>query len=92
MKTDRQPTETINLDRYENPALAWSRAHELLAHGPKGPMAGFFLYSANGRRVAGVGAVWNDGDLFFTSGRHTRKSQNLARNPACTISVKLSRN
>lgn len=90
--TDRQPTETVNLDRYDNPALAWSRAHELLAHGPKGPMAGFFLSTVrpDGRpHVAGVGAVWDDGDLFFTSGRDTRKSRNLAHNPACTISVKL---
>jgi hypothetical protein len=35
--TDREPVEVTNLDRYGNPALSWSRAHDLLAHGPNGP-------------------------------------------------------
>jgi hypothetical protein len=35
-----------------------------------------------------VGAVWYDGDLYFTSGPQTRKARNLATNPACTIAVK----
>jgi hypothetical protein len=90
--TDRQPTELTNLDRYGDPALPWSRAHDSLAFGPKGPLAGFFLGTVrpDGRpHVAGIGAVWHDGDLYFTSGPGTRKSRNLAGNPACTISVKL---
>jgi hypothetical protein len=41
--TDREPVEVTNLDRYGNPALPWSRAHDLLTSGPKGPLAGFFL-------------------------------------------------
>ncbi|MGH2584343.1 MAG: pyridoxamine 5'-phosphate oxidase family protein, partial [Dehalococcoidia bacterium] len=36
-----------------------------------------------------VGTFWLDGDLYFTSGLGTRKSRNLAANPACTISVGL---
>jgi hypothetical protein len=55
-------------------------------------MVGFFLGTVrpDGRpHAAGVGAVWDDGDLYFTSGPDTRKSRNLAVNPACTISVKL---
>lgn len=90
--TDRQPTETTNLDRYGGAPLAWSLAHDLLANGPKGPMVGFFLGTVgpDGRpHAAGIGAVWHDGDLYFTSGPGTRKSRNLAVNPACTISVKL---
>ncbi len=89
--TDRQPTETTNLDRYQNPILPWSRPHDLLVSGPKGPLAGFFLGTVRpeGRpRAAGIGAVWHDGDLCFTGGPATRKSRNLAHNPACTISVK----
>lgn len=89
--TDRQPAGVTNLDRYGNPVLPWSRAHDLLAAGPKGPLAGFFLGTAgpNGRpHAAGIGAVWHDGDLYFTSGPGTRKARNLASNPACTISVK----
>ena len=90
--TDRQPSEVTNLDRYGGGVLPWSRAHDLLAFGPKGPLAGFFLGTAGsaGRpHAAGIGAVWDDGDLYFTSGPGTRKSRNLAANPACTISVKL---
>jgi hypothetical protein len=64
--TDRQPSEVTNLDRYGDPVLPWSRAHDLLASGPKGPLAGFFLGTVrpDGRpHAAGVGAVWHDGDL-----------------------------
>lgn len=38
---------------------------------------------------AGVGAVWVAGALYFTSGPGTRKSRNLAANPACGVSVRL---
>src|SRR5258707_15306144 len=41
------------------------------------------------RMAAGIGALWLDGDLYFTSGPATRKARNLAANPACTLSVKL---
>jgi hypothetical protein len=90
--TDRKPAEVTNLDRYGNPELPWSRLHDLLALGPKGPEAGFFLGTVrpDGRpHAAGIGVVWHDGDLYFTSGPGTRKSRNLQTNPACTISVKL---
>jgi hypothetical protein len=90
--TDREPAEVTNLDRYGNPVLPWSRAHDLLVSGPKGPLAGFFLGTVrpDGRpHAAGVGVVWCDGDLYFTSGPGARKARNLASNPACTISVKL---
>ena len=89
--TDRQPTETTNLDRYENSTLPWSRVHELLESGPKGPDAGFFLVTVCPDRrphAAGIGAVWYDGDLYFTSGSGTRKSRNLAETPACSVAVK----
>jgi hypothetical protein len=90
--TDRQPDEVTNLDRYGNSVLPWSRAHDLLESGPKGPLVGFFLGTVrpDGRpHAAGIGAVWHDGDLYFPSGPGTRKIRNLASNPACTISVKL---
>jgi hypothetical protein len=90
--TDRQPTETTNLDRYGNPVLPWGRTRDLLAS-ENGPLVGFFLGTVgpDGRpHAAGVGAVWHDGDLYFTSGPNTRKARNLAANPACTISVKLT--
>jgi hypothetical protein len=33
--------------------------------------------------------VWVDGALYFTSGRGTLKSRNLAPNPVCSVSVRL---
>jgi Pyridoxamine 5'-phosphate oxidase len=95
--TDREPSEVTNLDRYGSPALPWSRAHDFFAAGrqpgaPPGDTASFFLGTTrpDGRpHAVGIGALWLDGDLYFTSGPGTRKSRNLAANPACTISTKL---
>src|SRR5919198_5986271 len=90
--TDRAPVEVTNLDRYGSPALPWSRPRDLLAAGPPQPGTPFFLGTSrpDGRpHAAGIGALWLDGDLYFTSGPGTRKARNLAANPACTISVRL---
>lgn len=88
--TEREPTEITNLDRYGNPALPWSRARDLLAGPPS--QATFFLGTVgpDGHpHAAGVGALWSDGDFYIVSGPGTRKSRNLAANPACTISAAL---
>ncbi|MGZ4616189.1 MAG: pyridoxamine 5'-phosphate oxidase family protein [Actinomycetes bacterium] len=88
---DREPVEVANLDRYGFPSLPWSRPHDLLAATPQ-PDTPFFLGTSrpDGRpHAAGIGAVWLDGDLYFTSGAGTRKARNLAANPACTISTRL---
>jgi hypothetical protein len=90
--TDQEPTRVTNLDRYGSAALPWSRPRDLLVAGPQGPGTTFFVSTCrpDGRpHAAGVGAVWLDGDLFFTSGPGTRKSRNLAANPACAVSVRL---
>jgi hypothetical protein len=88
---DRAPIEITNLDRYGYAELPWSRPRDLLAASATSNTT-FFLGTArpDGRsHAAGVGALWLDGDLYFTSGPQTRKARNLAANPACTISVKL---
>jgi hypothetical protein len=89
---ERMPTRTTNLDRYGSGTLPWSRARDVLAKGSTGPDITHFLGTVDpdGRpRVAGVGAAWLDGDLYFTSNLAARKARNLAGNPACTIAVKL---
>ena len=88
--TEREPTAVKNLDRYGSPALQWSRARDLLAVPSQTDR--FFLGTVgpDGRsHAAGVGALWFDGDLYVVSGPGTRKSRNLAANPACTISAVL---
>jgi hypothetical protein len=89
---ERTPITTTNLDRYGNAALPWSRAHDVLEKGSSGPDVTHFLgtVGSNSRPyVAGVGAAWFDGDLYFTSNLAARKARNVAQNPACTIAVKL---
>ena len=89
---DREPVETTNLDIYGFAALPWSRPRDLLDRGSLGKDTAFFLGTCrpDGRpHAAGIGAVWSDGDLYFTSGPGARKARNLAANPACTISVRL---
>lgn len=90
--TQRTPTESTNLDRYGHDALPWSRARDAMVNDPPEALTTWFLGSTRpeGRpHSAGVGALWHDDDLYFTSGPAARKARNLAANPACTISVKL---
>ncbi len=90
--TDREPVEVTNLDRYGFPALPWSRAHDALRVGALGPDVTAFLGTTrpDGRpHAAGIGVLWHDGDVYFTSGPGMRKSRNLAANPACTLSARL---
>ena len=92
--TDRTPIETKNLDIYGHPPLPWSRPHDLLTVNKQAPPYDtYFLGTVrpDGRpHSAGVGTLWFDGDLYFTSGPQARKARDLAANPACTISVKLA--
>jgi Pyridoxamine 5'-phosphate oxidase len=90
--TERTPVEVTNLDRYGSPAIPWSRPRDLLAAETPQSDIPFFLGTSrpDGRpHAAGIGALWLDGDLYFTSGRDARKAHNLAANPACTISARL---
>jgi hypothetical protein len=90
--TEREPSDVKNLDQYGNAPLEWSRARDLLAANPADQGKTYFLATVgpDGRpHAAGVGAVWHDGDIYVVSGSGTRKSRNLAANPACAITVSL---
>lgn len=90
--TDRAPIETSNLDIYGHATLPWDRPRDALANLDPGENITWFLGTVGPDRqphAAGVGALWDDGDIFFTSGPGTRKSRHLAANPACSISVRL---
>src|ERR1700730_16913444 len=79
-----------NLDIYGAKPIPWSRALKQL----EGRSAGtYWLATMNpgGRpHVAGVGALWVDGKIYFVSGTRTRKSRNLAANPSCAVSLSLT--
>jgi hypothetical protein len=85
-----EPVEQTNLDIYGNAALSWERVLAQLAS--PSPMTTWWLATTrpDGRpHTAGVGALWVDGTLYFTSGPDTRKSRNLAHNPHCAVSASL---
>lgn len=88
---DDSPVESRNLDIYGNAPLPWSRPHDILAAGIFfGRPAFLGTVRPDGRpHSAGIGPIWLDGEIFFTSGPGTRKSHNLATNSACTISASL---
>ena len=83
-----------NLDMYGSAPLPWTRARDLLEAATKGTgHLSYFLTTArpDGRpHVAAVGAVWVDGTFYFTSGPKTRKSRDIAKNPAVVISAALT--
>ena len=88
----REPVETKNLDRYGDAPLPWTRPLGVLDQIEPSEMLTWFLGTVrrDGRpHAAGVGALWHDGELYFTSGPGTQKSRDLAANPASTVSVHL---
>jgi hypothetical protein len=85
----QEPTHK-NLDIYGAKPLPWSRVLKQLGSNPQGT---FWLATTrpDGRpHVAGIGALWVDGKIYFVSGARTRKSRNLAANPKCAFSVSLT--
>ena len=87
-----EPIATRNLDRYGSAELPWSRARDILAADtPQADLTFFLATVTTGGRPhsAGVGGVWVDDVLYFTSGPGTRKARNLAAKPACSVSVRL---
>ena len=92
MMVGTEPKETKNLDIYGNKALPWSRAETAVKDIAREQDATWFLGVTDpdgSPHAAGVGAVWLDGDLFFVSGPQTRKSKDLATQPAATLSAHL---
>lgn len=81
--------EQTNLDIYGSAPIPWARA---LAQLDAGAGTRFWLATTrpDGRpHLAGVGALWGEGQLYFVSGAGTRKSRNLATNPNCSVSIAL---
>lgn len=82
--------KTKNLDIYGSAPIPWSRAEQALES--VDPMTTFWLATTDpdgNPHVAGVGAIWFEGRIYFVSGPSLRKSRNLAANPHCAIGVGL---
>ena len=78
-------------DLYSLDVIPWSRALEALESAEPRIQTPFLATTRpDGRpHVAAVGALWDDGKVFFVSGSGTRKSRNLAQNANCVISMSL---
>ncbi len=82
--------DTKNLDIYGSEPIPWSRVlKQLEARDTKGSYWLATTWPDGRPHLAGIGAIWVDGKLYFVSGASTRKSQNLAQNPNCAFSVSL---
>ena len=84
--------DTKNLaDLYGLEPIPWSRALEALESFGGSEQRSFLATTRpDGRpHLAGVGALWDHGRVYVVSGEGTRKSRNLAENPACVISMSL---
>jgi hypothetical protein len=79
-----------NLDIYGAKSIPWSRALTQLEAGSGGTYWLATTYPDGRPHLAGIGALWVDGKIFFTTGARTRKGRNLAANPTCVLSVSLT--
>lgn len=87
-----EPINTVNLDQYGHDELPWSAVVERLEATQPGSDYNTVLgtVTPEGRpHAAHVGAMWIDGGWYVVSGPGTRKSRNLARNSACTLTARL---
>jgi hypothetical protein len=90
--TGRTPTSTTNLDIYGDAELPWSRPLEHLQQDTATPDITWFLGTVrpDGRpHAAGIGGLWLDDALYFTSSPNARKAKDFTANPAATLSVRL---
>lgn len=92
-----QPTATKNLDGYGTPAIEWSRVDAVIRSditqvpdtgGPNRHTPWLATVNPDGSpHVMPLGALWIDNAYYFTSGPGTRKSENLARDTRCVITM-----
>jgi hypothetical protein len=76
-------------DLYNLPPIPWAKVTDTLTSGEPPDVRCFLATTRpDGRpHLAGVGALWDEGKVYIVSGPGTRKSQNLAQNPNCAVSM-----
>jgi general stress protein 26 len=84
--------QTNLADLYGLDPIPWSRALEALESAEPQKQTPFLAtMRPDGRpHMAGVGALWDTGKVYFVSGAGTRKSRNLAQNANCAVSMSLT--
>jgi general stress protein 26 len=76
---------------YDLDPIPWSVALEALESAEPQTQTPFLATTRpDGRpHIAALGALWDNGNVYFVSGAGTRKSRNLAQNPDCVIAMSL---
>jgi general stress protein 26 len=76
---------------YDLDPIPWSDALEALESAEPQTQTPFLATTRpDGRpHIAALGALWDNGNVYFVSGAETRKSRNLAENPSCVIAMSL---
>jgi Pyridoxamine 5'-phosphate oxidase len=95
-----KPVSEKNLAGYGLAPIAWDRALERLEEewklqappemgGVPEPHTHWLATTRpdGAPHVVPIGAVWNEGHFYFSSGAGTRKSRNLAKNPNCVMTL-----
>lgn len=93
----RDPQHLKNLDGYNAAPIPWEKVRDHLdsgitqapdTGGPNRHTTWLATVDRDGApHVVPVGAFWDNGSFYFTSGPGTRKSKNLATTPECVMSV-----
>lgn len=89
----RDPIETTNIDGYGADVIPWQKVRDLLVSDLPRPETAAFLGTVRPDvrpHSAGIGPLYHDGVIFFTSAPSVWKSQNLLADPACTLSLRVT--
>lgn len=87
------PIEAINIDGYGADEIPWQKVRDLLVSDLPRPETAAFLATIrpDGRpHAAGIGPLYHDGAIFFSTGPAARKTRDLVANPACTLSMRVT--
>jgi nitroimidazol reductase NimA-like FMN-containing flavoprotein (pyridoxamine 5'-phosphate oxidase superfamily) len=84
---EKKPVAEQMLSGEHATATPWAEARRRLEDPGPGTTHWLATVRPDGRpHVVPVGAVWDDGAFYFTTGQGTRKGKNLDHNPHCVIS------
>ena len=91
--TQRDPIEVTNIDGYGADVIPWQKVRDLLVSDlPHSETAAFLgTVRPDGRpHSAGIGPIYHDATIFFTSGPSAWKVRDLLASPACTLAMRVT--
>lgn len=87
------PIETTNIDGYGADVIPWQKVHDLLVSDLPRPETAAFLATVRPdghSHSAGIGPLYHDGAIFFSTGPTARKTRDLETNAACALSMRVT--